>query len=49
MIKNCKTIEGVIGMIQEDDKLRAKHMVPDDFNHLIARRLFIRPEVVDIT
>lgn len=35
----------MVAHLQEDDKLRGKHPIPDDFNYLIARRLFEKPNV----
>jgi hypothetical protein len=32
----------------EEDKLRSKHPIPDDFNYLIARRLFTHPNITPI-
>lgn len=34
--------------IYNDDKLRKRHSIPDDFNHLIARNLFEAPNVMQI-
>ena len=49
MIKRQKNIENVIEYINSDNKLRIKHRIPDDFNYLIARRLFMKPEVVAVS
>ena len=49
MIKDHNNIEEVLAMIMKDDKLRKRHPVPDDFNYLIARKLFMNPEVVEVT
>ena len=46
-IQKYGSIDKVIQAIQADDKLRKKHPIPDDFNHMIARRLFEKPEVFD--
>ncbi len=48
LIKQKQNIEGVIDFLREDNKLRARHPIPDDFNYLIARRLFLKPEVTEI-
>jgi hypothetical protein len=37
----------VINKIVNDDKLRKKHEIPDDFNYLRARELFKNPLVND--
>jgi flap endonuclease-1 len=49
MIKKQGSIEGVIDYINNDDKLRNRHRIPDDFNYLIARRLFHNPEIMGVT
>lgn len=49
MIKEKQNIEGVVEYIMEDDKLRSKHTIPDDFNYLIARRLFTHPQITPIS
>ena len=36
-LKQYKDIDGVMDFIMNDEKLRNKHVIPDDFNHLIAR------------
>lgn len=36
-IKEQGSIEKVIQKIVNDDKLRKKHLIPDDFNYLRAR------------
>ena len=43
MIKAHYSIEKVLEMIMRDDKLRKRHPIPDDFNYLIARKLFQSP------
>lgn len=43
MIKKQGCIEGVIEYITNDNKLRNRHRIPDDFNYLISRRLFENP------
>lgn len=48
MIKEKQKIQGVIEYIMEEDKLRSKHPIPDDFNYLIARRLFTHPNITPI-
>lgn len=40
LLKTAGNIEGVISLINDDNSLRSKHNIPDDFNYLIARRLF---------
>lgn len=49
MIKKQGSIEGVIEYINNDDKLRNRHRIHDDFNYLIARRLFHNPEIMGVT
>lgn len=38
-----------MGALLNDEKLRKKHPIPDDFNFLIARRLFSHPEVTEVS
>lgn len=47
-IKENGNLEGVVEHLMGSEKLRRKHPVPDDFNYLIARRLFTHPEVVEV-
>ena len=49
MIKQQGNIENIINYINSDDKLRKRHVISDDFNHLIARRLFDQPDVHTIS
>ena len=46
--KSERTIEKVIDLINNDTKLRTRHEIPDDFNHLISRRLFTKPEIISV-
>lgn len=44
-IKEHQNLDKVVEVINSTDSLRKKHPVPDDFNYLIARRLFMKPTV----
>ena len=39
----------MLAKINKDDKLRARHRIPDEFNHLVARHLFFKPAIVPVT
>jgi flap endonuclease-1 len=47
LIKAHHSLEGVVEELSSNEKYRMKHPIPDDFNYLIARRLFQQPTVKD--
>lgn len=47
LIKAHHNLEGVVEELTSNEKYRLKHPIPDDFNYLIARRLFLSPKVKD--
>lgn len=49
MIKEQGNIENILEYINGDEKLRKRHQIPDEFNHLIARHLFYNPAVNTIS
>jgi flap endonuclease-1 len=47
LIKAHHSLENVIQTLNNNESFRKKHQIPDDFNYLIARRLFQKPTVSD--
>jgi flap endonuclease-1 len=44
-IKAHHTLESIVEVLTSNENYRKKYTIPDDFNYLIARRLFLKPTV----